>query len=249
MKHLLYFLFSAIFSVSVLAQPRQKVISISDNLQLIQVTNHVWIHVSVEPIEGFGMVSSNGVIYTENGKAYLFDTPVSDSLTEVLVKVISDSLKANVIGFVPNHWHQDCLGGLKYLQSIGVESYANQLTIEEAKKRNLPVPAHGFAESLKLNLDGKSIECWYPGAGHSQDNIVVWLSSEKVLFAGCMVKEMKSKSLGNLSDADLKSWPGTIEKVMNKYKKAEVVIPGHGLWGGPELLQHTLNLLEVKERK
>jgi metallo-beta-lactamase class B len=248
MKYLLYILLPSIFSLCVQAQPNKKIIHISDNLQLVQITNQVWVHISVEPIAGFGMVSSNGVVYTENDKAFLFDTPVTDSMTEVLVRVISDSLKAKVIGFVPNHWHQDCIGGLKYLQSIGVESYANQLTIEEAKKRNLLVPAHGFADTLELKLEGKSIECWYPGAGHTQDNIVVWLPSEKLLFAGCMVKEMKSKSPGNLSDADIKSWPSTIEKVMKKYKEAQIVVPGHGLWGGTELFKHTLNLLEVKEK-
>jgi metallo-beta-lactamase class B len=64
-----------------------------------------------------------------------------------------------------------------------------------------------------------------------------------------MVKEMKSKSPGNLSDADVNSWPSTIQKVMKKYKETQIVVPGHGLWGGTELLQHTLDLLEVKEKK
>jgi metallo-beta-lactamase class B len=230
-------------SLSNWAQPNRKTIHISDNLRLIQITKNVWVHVTVEPIEGYGMVSSNGVIYIQKDKAFLFDTPISDSLTEILVKVISDSLKARVIGFVPNHWHQDCIGGLKYLQSIGVESYANQLTIEEANKHNRLSPENGFKESLKLKFSGKTIECWYPGPGHSNDNIVVWLPSENVLFAGCMVKEIKSNNLGNLSDSDIEKWPGTIEKVIEKYKNAQIVVPGHGLWGGPELLQHTRDLL------
>lgn len=243
MKRLLYLLLPAIFSLNIQAQSNLKTINISDHLQLVQLSNNAWIHVTVEPIDGFGKVSSNGVIYIQKGKAFLFDTPVSDSLTEILVKVISDSLKAKVIGFVPNHWHQDCMGGLKYLQSIGVETYANKLTIEESNKRNLPVPTHSFTESHKLKLSGKTIECWHPGGGHTKDNIAVYLPSEKVLFAGCMIKEMKAKGPGNLSDADVKSWPETIEKVIKKYKNAQIVVPGHGLWGGPELLEHTLDLV------
>lgn len=243
MKHFIYILLLVFFGLNVLAQPNKKTINVSDKLQLVQISNHVWVHVSTEPIAGFGLVSSNGAIYIRKNKAFLFDTPVSDSLTEVLVKAIADSLNAKIIGFVPNHWHEDCMGGLKYLQSVGVESYANQLTIEEAKKRNLPIPVHGFAESLKLKLSGKTIECWFPGGGHTKDNIVVWLPDEKVLFAGCMVKEMKSTGPGNLSDADVKSWPSTIGKVMKKYKNAQIVIPGHGLWGGSESLEHTLSLV------
>lgn len=243
MRRFKYILLLTIFSLNTLAQTGRKTIRISDQLHLVQLTDHTWAHVSVEEITGFGMVSSNGLVYTEKGKAFLFDCPVTDSLTEVLVKAVADSLKSKIVGFVPNHWHEDCMGGLKYLQSIGIKSFANQLTIEEAKKRNLPVPAYGFTESLKLKLSGKSIECWYPGGGHTKDNIVVWLPAEKVLFAGCMVKEIKSKSPGNLTDADVKSWPATIEKVMKKYKNAQIVIPGHGLWGGTELLQHTRDLL------
>lgn len=243
MKRIFHIFLLAVFSLSMQAQTSRKTITISENLQLVQLSNNAWVHITTEPIEGFGMVSSNGVIFIQKGKAFLFDTPISDSLTEILVKAISDSLKAKVVGFVPNHWHRDCMGGLKYLQSIGVESYANQLTIEEANKHNLPVPTHGFTESHKLKLSGKTIECWYPGPGHTSDNIVVWLPSEKVLFAGCMVKEIKANGPGNLSDTDVKSWPTTIEKVIGKYKNAPIVVPGHGLWGGPELLSHTLDLV------
>ena len=243
MKQLIFLLLLLTIHFFAPAQTTRKTINVADDLQLFRITDHAWVHVSVSEIAGFGSVSSNGVVFINKGEAFLFDTPVTDSLTEVLVRIISDSLKSKLVGFVPNHWHEDCMGGLKYLQSIGVESYANQITIEEANKRNLPVPSLGFTESQQLNLAGKSIECWYPGGGHTKDNIVVWLPDEKVLFAGCMVKEMKSKTLGNLADADIKSWPGTIEKLIEKYKNVEIVIPGHGLWGGPELLKHARELL------
>lgn len=244
MKQIRYILLLSLSCIFVSAQTGKKSIRISDQLQLVQLNNQVWAHVSVEEIAGFGKVSSNGLVSVVKGKAFLFDSQVTDSLTQVLVKVVADSLKSEIVGFVPNHWHVDCMGGLKYLQSIGIESYANQITIEEAKKRNLSVPAHGFHESIKLKLSGETIECWHPGGGHTHDNIVVWLPSEKVLFAGCMAKEMKSKGPGNLSDADVKNWPETIEKVIKKYKNAQIVVPGHGLWGGPELLEHTLKLVK-----
>ena len=48
--------------------------------------------------------------------AYLFDTPVNDALTKDLLDWIRDSLHAEVIGFVPNHWHEDCMGGPELLQ-------------------------------------------------------------------------------------------------------------------------------------
>jgi metallo-beta-lactamase class B len=60
---------------------------------------------------------------------------------------LSDSMKVRVTGFAPNHWHIDCMGGLAWLKSQGIRSYANQKTIEIAKSKSLPVPDEGFTDS------------------------------------------------------------------------------------------------------
>jgi metallo-beta-lactamase class B len=74
------------------------------------------------------------------------------------------------------------------------------------------------------------------------DNIIVWLPDEKILFPGCMVKEMRSNNLGNIADGNVKEYPNTIQKVINKFPTAKIVIPGHGQIGGIELLRHTIEL-------
>lgn len=220
-----------------------KRIHLSEDLELIRLSDHAYVHVSWENSPTFGRFSSNGLIYLQNDKAFLLDTPATDSLTRVLVDYVADSLKAIIKGFVPNHWHSDCMGGLKYLQSIGVESYANQMTIVMARSKGLAVPSHGFRDSLSLQLNGHQIHCYYLGAAHSMDNIVVWMPSEKILFAGCMAKESAAKGMGNTVDGDLAAWPKTIDKVMSKFPLAQIVIPGHGRIGGQEILKHTRELL------
>ncbi len=134
------------------------------------------------------------------------------------------------------------MGGLAYLNKKKVKSYANQKTIDIAKEKGLPVPKKGFKDSLSLKLNDIEIDCYYFGGGHTTDNIVVWIPSEKILFAGCMVKEMSSKTLGNLADADVNEWPSTIDKVIDKFPSAKIVIPGHGKFGGKELLIHMQEL-------
>lgn len=228
-------------SLGLNAQPL-KTIKISDDLELQQITEHTFIHVSNSYITGFGRVSSNGMIYTKQGEALLFDTPADDSLTEVLYTYLTDSLKLRIVGFVPNHWHTDCMGGLRFLQTRGIASYANQLTIDIAQKHNLPLPDHGFTDSLELHLGSDLIYCYYLGAAHTLDNIVVWVPAEKVLFAGCMAKSLSSANLGNTADGDVLSYPETIEKVLHKFSSARFVIPGHGTYGTVALLEHTLKL-------
>lgn len=221
-------------------------IVISKDLELIRLSEHAWVHVTWEDSPVFGRFSSNGLIYVQNGQGYLFDTPASDSLTQVLVEWVADSLHTKITDFVPNHWHSDCMGGLKYLQSIGVNSYAHQMTIDIARSKGLPVPSHGFKDSLSLELNGHPVKCYYLGAAHSMDNIVVWIPDEKILFAGCMAKEAAAKGMGNTVDGDLAEWPKTIDRVIAKFPSAKIVIPGHGLPGGQEVLKHTQKLLSLK---
>ena len=234
-----------IFAPASFAQDISKKITINKDLEIVQIMPNVYQHISYAEFTGFGRVECNGMILTNGDKAFLFDTPPTEQLTKQLVEWIMQTLKLKIAGFVPNHWHSDCIGGLSYLQSIGVESYANQMTIDIAKAKKLPVPTHGFKDSLNLQLGSTAINCYYLGAGHSMDNIVVWIPSEKVLFPGCLVKELNAKGLGNTVDGDLKVYPETIEKVLRKFPEAKIVIPGHGAFGGIELVRHTKELLKM----
>ncbi|HEY3390576.1 MAG TPA: subclass B1 metallo-beta-lactamase [Prolixibacteraceae bacterium] len=225
------------------AQGISKKITINNDLELVQLTPNVYMHISYAEFGGFGRVACNGMILTDGDKAFLFDTPPTDQLTRQLIEWISQNLRLEIVGFIPNHWHVDCMGGLESLRSIGVKTYANQLTIDIATAKNLPVPEHGFTDSISLKLGNKEIDCYYLGAGHSMDNIVVWIPSEKVLFPGCLVKELKANGLGNTVDGDLKAYPQTIDKVLRKFPQAKIVIPGHGAYGGLDLITHTRDLL------
>jgi metallo-beta-lactamase class B len=243
MKEILIICLIMLMQLSVFAQPGDT-IRISTDIELIKISENAYVHVSYYELPSSGRFPSNGLIFINQGQAILFDTPWTDSMTRELITWISDSLKLKIVGFVPNHSHPDCMGGLGYLQSIGIESYANQLTIEIAEAKNLPVPAHGFKDSLQLSLGDKIVNCYYLGAAHSMDNIVVWIPSEQILFPGCMIKSKYVTDLGNTNDGDLIAYPKTIEKLLNKFPTAKYVIPGHGAFGGLDLIRHTKELLK-----
>lgn len=135
------------------------------------------------------------------------------------------------------------MGGLGYLKTLGVKSYAHRLTRSIAQREGKPVPDIGFSDSLRLDLHGTEIRCYYFGGGHSEDNIAVWIPSAKLLFAGCMVKEMAAQNAGNLSDAVPAAWPATLDSLLVRFPDARIVVPGHGAPGGPELIRHTQALL------
>ena len=118
------------------------------------------------------------------------------------------------------------------------------MTIELAEAHKMPVPQHGFTDSFELNLNGHKIHCHYFGGAHTADNIVIWIPSEEILFGGCMIRDINSTGLGNTSDAKIDEWLPTIEKVIENFPNAKIVIPGHGDIGGIELLEHTKNQLK-----
>ncbi len=226
------------------SQVPDRVFTISHDLVVKQISPRCYVHESWSELPRWGRFPSNGIIYKEGNEALLFDTPMSDSLTRILVRWINDTLNAKIVGFVPNHWHDDCIGGLAYLQSLGVPSYAGEKTIEMTRSHHVPTPVNAFRDSLILHLGPDSVVCRYFGAGHAVDNIVAWFPSEHLLFGGCMVREMATSSLGNTADADVAQWPVTIRKLLSAYPAARIVVPGHGAWGGRELLRHTIELLK-----
>jgi metallo-beta-lactamase class B len=220
----------------------QDTLRVSPDLLLVKLSENAFVHVSYASLPGYGRISANGLIFISGRKAILFDSPWNDSLTEKLVTFIEGDMRLKVKGFVPNHWHDDCMGGLGYLMNRKIKSYANEKTITIAKEKGLPVPDRGFRDSLMLRIGEEDVLCYFPGAAHSSDNIVVWIPSEKILFPGCICKSTDTQNLGNTADGDPAAYPETVVRIIRKFPDAKTVIPGHGLYGGPELLIHTLSL-------
>ena len=73
----------------------------------------------------------------------------------------------------------------------------------------------------------------------------MWLPDVEVLFGGCLVRSSSATTLGYTAEADIESWPATIEALLTRYGHARLIVPGHGRPGGEELLQHTLALLNA----
>lgn len=229
--------------VAYLTAPAQ-VLTVNDDIQLVQLKDSIYMHVSWHNDTAYGRFPSNGLIIISSGRALMVDTPVDNEKTGVLVTWLNDSLLARVSMVIPGHFHNDCMGGLDYLHDMGVNSLANSLTVAKCRELQFPVPSESFTGSKVFDFYGEKVECRYFGPGHSFDNIVVWLPDEKILFGGCLIKSIGSTGLGNLSDAVVEEWDNTVRKLSQHFKDINLVIPGHGEAGGPELLDHTIRLVE-----
>jgi metallo-beta-lactamase class B len=217
-------------------------IRLSDDVVVERLAEGMWLHTSYYDISGLRNVPANGLVVIDEREAIIIDLPWTDEQTAVLFKWINDNQNAKVKSVTPTHSHIDCAGGLAEAHKRKAESFALDKTVEILKRTKKPVPKNWFTERLCLGCGSIHVELAFLGGGHTVDNIVAWMPERKVLFGGCMVKSIRARNLGNITEADMGQWPKTLKKVKEKYPDAEIIVPGHGRPGGIELINHTINL-------
>jgi len=196
-----------------------------------------------------------------DGTLVLCDTPSDDQATTALLRWIEKEFGKREIVAINGHFHPDAMGGNGALKAAGVPSYGSELSarmlfergdkvhdqmlegmaeelIERYARSEWQPPEHLFAEDegLELRFGDERVVVYYPGPGHTPDNVVTWFPERKLLFGGCLLRTVPR--MGNVADADLERYPQTVENL--RRFDAEIVVPGHGHLGGPELLDITL---------
>ena len=216
---------------------------------LEKIADNVWINKSYRVVEPWGPVLSQGMVVRTEGGIALIDTAWTDEETETLLSQIRKELGEGPDIAIVTHAHSDKMGGMKTLQENGIGGRAHPYTNEDA-------PARGLRRTMFSILDGKTREMllgaedeegvtvFYPGPGHTRDNIVVYYAPAKVLFGGCLIRPGASDDLGNTADGDVDHWAKAVRNVAEAFPDADIVIPSHGPMGGRELLDHTIALAE-----
>lgn len=217
---------------------------------LEKIAEGVWIHKSYEHVEPWGAVLSQGmVVKTEDG-VFLIDTAwdeEDDSRTELLLTLIEEEMGEAPIFAILTHGHADKMGGVGALKAAGIRSAAHVFANADAPARGLtPAEEDMFADgTIERFGPNDEITVYYPGAGHTRGNIVVYYAPARILFGGCLIKPGGSKSLGNTADGDIGHWAQAVRNVAMAFPDADTVIPSHGPAGGPELFAHTIALAEA----
>lgn len=193
-------------------------------------------------------MDANSFIYIDGKEAYLIDTPWNASDMPDLMawlKMNSYTLK----GALVTHYHADSAGGLGFLDEKGVSTYTSDLTNTRLKMSDKPTSNHIFLGNNFEFVKGK-IKAYFPGSGHSIDNLVVWLPNEQILIGGCFLRSKKSSHLGWTGDADLANWYHAASKVKAKYPDVKMVFPGHGDGvKGASIIDHTMALTKDIEKQ
>ncbi len=220
----------------------------SENLEIKKISEHCYVHITYLETEEYGRVACNGMLVVDEDEVLVFDTPTSEKVSRELLDFLENDWNKKVVGVVINHFHVDCLGGLKSFHDKGIPSYAQSKTLELSLGDEYAKPQQGFQNNLELKVGDEKVLNTFIGPGHTEDNIVSYFAADHVLFGGCFVKSLKAGK-GNLADANLLEWSNSIEKTKSQFPNAKIVIPGHGDYGGPELLDYTAKMFELKKIK
>ncbi len=186
------------------------------------------------PANGMYLVTSEGVV--------MFDTPWDTTQFQPLLDSIKLRHNQDVVICFATHWHSDKTAGLEYYKQKGIKTYTTVLTDELSKKNNKKRAEFLMASDTTFVVGQYSFETYYPGQGHTTDNIVIWFKKEKILYGGCLIKGVDDSDLGYLGDANILEYASTLENVQKKCRHPKFIIIAHNDWSNVNSLKYSIKL-------
>lgn len=213
---------------------------------LSKIANNVWVHTTNYTLPGQAPIPSNGLVVVDGDEVTLVDGAWGELATLSLIETVKAETGKPVTKMIVTHHHADRTAGVDAAEYAGVQIFAHPDTPVLAARAGFPAPNTSVAtlKAPQSRTKVGSLEVAYPGPGHAQDNLVVYVPSAKILYGGCAVRGAEVKSLGNISDANLTAWPTALKWVKVTYPEAELVVPGHGKGANLSLIDATLALLD-----
>jgi metallo-beta-lactamase class B len=221
----------------------------TQRLTISHLTKNFYIYTTFGDAGNGYMFPANGMYLVTVKGVVLFDTPWDTTQFQPLLDSIKTRHNLNVIMCISTHFHNDRTAGLNYYKQKGIRTFTTKQTDDLSKEKNEPRAEYLIYQDTTFNLGQNSFETFYPGKGHSPDNIVIWFGKEKILYGGCFIKSTETESPGNLSDANINEWIISVKRVQAKFDKPNYIITGHQDWTSKNSLTHTLKLLKKYKRK
>ena len=188
-------------------------------------------------------ISNSGFVITPKG-VVVIDALGSPVLAKKLIREVSKVTSERIVAVIVTHYHADHVYGLQEFKKIGATIYAqhegiNYIASETAKQRLIAsridfapwvdkntnlIPADVWVDKeYTLTIGGVRFLITRVGPAHAPEDLVIYIPSEKVLFAGDLVFRGRIPFVGN---ADSKGWLIALDR-FDKFEP-QVLIPGHG---------------------
>lgn len=228
----------------------------SDDLILkpIQVAPHTYFvqgYPEMGSSKNQNFISNAGFVITPKG-VVVVDALGSPVLAKKLIAEIKKITPQKIVAVIVTHYHADHVYGLQEFKKLGAKIYAqgegrSYISSETARQRliasrtdfapwvnsstNLISADVWIDQSYALTVGGVNFKIGRVGPAHAPEDLIIYIPSEKVLFAGDLVFRGRIPFVGN---ADSKGWLQALNEIESL--NPSIVIPGHGA--------HSINPIE-----
>lgn len=193
--------------------------------------------------ENRNFISNAGFVVTGSG-VVVIDALGSPQLARELMQEILRVTGKQVTHVIVTHYHADHVYGLQEFKRAGARIIAHRAALEylhsetaasrlEASRRELApwidaqtrlVPADEWIDGQRdIVVGGIRLQLIPIGPAHTPEDLVVFVPSEKVLFAGDLVFRGRIPFVGQARSGE---WIQALDKMLRL--GADAVVPGHG---------------------
>lgn len=189
---------------------------------------------------------NNSGFVASGGDVAAIDSTLTEQRTRTLVETIKSVTGAAPRTLINTHHHSD--------HTFGNSQFAGATIIAHTRCRDaviatglgpvktdplvpwgdlqLSPPTLLFQDSIELYVGETHAELFYLGPAHTDNDIIVWLPSRRILFAGDL---LFNHATPIITDGSLSGAERSLERMAAL--NPEVVVPGHGLVGGSEMIE------------
>jgi len=193
--------------------------------------------------ENEGFISNAGFVVTDEG-VVVFDALGSPSLALALREKIRAVTDQPVVMVVVSHYHADHIYGLQVFEDLDAEilapaGAAEYLESANARERlaerqftldpwvnaqtRLVVPSQYLDEGMQFRLGDVEFTVTVVGKAHSDGDLTLYVSPDRVLFSGDIIFEGRVPFLG---DSNSRNWVSVLQRMEREQLTA--LVPGHG---------------------
>ena len=182
------------------------------------------------------------VAQLRDGTVLVVDSPTSPSAQRELLSFV-DALAPSRVVVLNTHHEPDAVAMNGTWLERSAEVWSSRETAALVARDGGPPANNTFREEWgkRLRFGATRVEIWHPGAGHTEDNNVVWLRGRSVLFAGDLLTN--DGQLDVTERSDLTAWPSAVNN-LSRYEPL-LVVPGRGPAYDSALRNATPHLLRL----
>ncbi|MFZ9388390.1 MAG: BlaB/IND/MUS family subclass B1 metallo-beta-lactamase [Chitinophagaceae bacterium] len=214
---------------------------IRQKLEITQLTADFYIYTTYNTYQD-NQVPANGMYLVTREGVVLFDTPWDTTQFQPLLDSIRTRHKKNVTLCLATHWHSDKTAGLEYYKQQGIKTFTTVLTDQLSQKNEKKRAEFLMTKDTLFRSGQYTFATYYPGPGHTEDNIVVWFPKEKILYGGCLIKGADDENLGYLDDGNKLEYEATLKRVQQKCRNPKYIIVAHSDWKNINSLKHSIEM-------